>query len=251
MNKRRAQEFRKLRAEELRRLSQVLLEEQVIRDPGPLLEAAAMCIKPEVENRQEYWEYSFYALQFYDIEDETLRHARPVGAKEVSLELSVTLRGPCLEEEDTDDPFNRLGVDIIAQGRGTGNTSLMCAWHLDKHLRDPGDNEPSFAHPDYHFQHGGRNVWDLNDYGSQLLLEPPRLAHPPLDGILAVDFVISNYFGNKWSELRTLNSTYRELVQSAQRRCWMPYAFATATICRSISVNGPWDAQLIWPQLIP
>ena len=250
MNKRRAQEFRKLRAEELRRFAQILLEEEAVRDAGPLLSAAAMCARQVIIDRHEYWGYSFHGLEFYDVDMESLRHARPEGADELKLELSIALKGPCLDDNSPDDPFTILNVDFVTVGRGTDGRELRCAWHLDKHIKAVGDNPSTLVHPDYHFQHGGKNVWSLNDYGSSLILETPRLPHPPLDAILAVDFILSNYYGKRWESMHIDNSDYQDLVKAAQERCWMPYAFSTATICKTIVATSPWKPKLIWPQLV-
>jgi hypothetical protein len=250
VNKRRAQEYRKLRAEELRRLAQILYEEGLVRDVGPLQSAAGMCAVSCVRDKVEYWEYDLIDLRFYDTDEDSLRHVRPEGVVEIWLELAVTLRGFCLEENSLEDPFKHLNVDILTKGKESSGKELTCSWHLDKHKRDKGDKPSALAHPEYHFQHGGRKVWALNDYGLNLLLETPRLPHPPMDAILAVDFVLSNYVGKKWAILHSENSAYRDLVKSAQDRCWTPYALSTATICKLITEHSPWNAKLLWPQLI-
>lgn len=250
MNKRRAQEYRKLRAEELRRLAQILNDEGLVRDVSPLQSAAGMCAIPCVRDRVEYWEYDLIDLRFYDTDEDSLRHVRPESVKEIWIELAVTLRGLCLEDGSLEDPFSHLGVDILIKGiDGTGR-ELTCAWHLDKHIREQGDNPAALAHPEYHFQHGGRKVWSLTDYGLNLILETPRLAHPPMDAILAVDFVLSNYVGKKWMVLHSDNSAYRELIKASHERCWSPYALSTATISRLVTEYTPWSAKLNWPQII-
>lgn len=272
-----AKEFRKERANELRRLADVLIEEALIRDHSPILGAAAqansrrLIEKEDKEKegkskerkgrggkekeakleREESWGYSFQGLEFHVIDEDSSRHARPDGAEVVSIELSISLEGPCLDDDDFSNPFSALGVDIVAIGLSSdGNEDLKCAWHLDKHIHEKGDAPTTLAHPMYHFQHGGNNVAQLKSYGKHLILEPPRIAHPPLDAILAVDFILSNYCGTRWNDLRLENAMYRDLVASAQERYWTPYAFSTATICNSLVVNSPWKVLEIWPQML-
>lgn len=272
-----AKEFRKERANELRRLAGVLLEEEVIRDHAPILGAAAdansrrLIEKEDKEKedrrkerkgkggkekeaepeREEYWGYTFQGLEFHVIDKDSSRHARPDGAEILSIELSISLEGPCLDDDDFRNPFSTLGVDIVAFGMSSdGSENLKCAWHLDKHIHKKGDAPSSLAHPMYHFQYGGNNVSQLKSYGEHLILDPPRIAHPPLDTILAVDFILSNYCGTKWNDLRLKNTTYRDLVAFAQERYWTPYALSTATICNSLIVNSPWKVQEIWPQML-
>jgi hypothetical protein len=68
-------------------------------------------------------------------------------------------------------------------------------------------------------------------------------------------FVLSNYFGSKWMELRE-ESEYQKVVRSAQERCWSAYAFSTAMEWKS-PVNWQefgfipnWKANIIWSQII-
>jgi hypothetical protein len=251
VNQNRAREFREARADELWRLSQILLEEGLIRDQEPITSAASQANRPELIDGVECWGYSFSRLEFLNIDIESNRHARPEGAVVMSIELSVAVFGPCLDDNDLSNPFTTLGVNIVVVGLSAdGTKDLKCAWHFDRHIQKEGDPDPVLAHPIYHFQHGGDNVSQLNDYGKHLILDPPRIAHPPLDAVLAVDFVLSNYCGTKWSEMRIVNHAYKDLVAHAQERFWSPYALATAAICKTHAIISPWKVQNIWPQIL-
>jgi hypothetical protein len=125
--------------------------------------------------------------------------------------------------------------------------------YKDRILKRAKDNEPSEIHPRYHFQFGGEEILDridnLNiDFGSSLFMEPPRFPHPPLDIILGIDFVLSNFYGRKWKELNQ-DTTYRNIVKEAQDRFWKPYAMAIASKW-SNTINSDWQSRDIWPQLI-
>ncbi len=81
-----------------------------------------------------------------------------------------------------------------------------------------------------------KKVWESESaaagfsYGSLLLLESPRLDHKPLDGILAVNFVLANFLGLAWQGL--LNSEdgrYAELVREAEKRCHLAYCKVALT----------------------
>ncbi len=56
-----------------------------------------------------------------------------------------------------------------------------------------------------------------------LLLEAPRPALAPLDGILAIDFVLSHYHGTIWEDLRLMDPRYARLRAPSMRRYWGPY----------------------------
>jgi hypothetical protein len=81
------------------------------------------------------------------------------------------------------------------------------------------------------------------------LLGPPRLPYPPLDAILAIDFVLANFRGSVWRDLRSV-AEYRRLVLEAQHRLWRPYMemLGGAFVGEGPTPNDPvFD---IWPNLL-
>jgi hypothetical protein len=223
-----ARHFRSQRAEELRHLARILQEADLVRDASPLLSAAAQC----GDQGRLSWGYEFAGLEF-TLAGAGLRHTKPDGATLDLVELGVLLNGPCLDEDALDDPFTQLNVNIVVTGWDANANSLMTAWHLDKHE----GSESKLHHPDYHFHYGGEKVWASAtavagfSYGSLLLLESPRLDHKPLDGILAVDFVLANFLGSAWRELKE-DGRYIDLVREAEKRCHLAYCQAALTRVR-------------------
>ena len=169
------------------------------------------------------WGYEFAGLEF-TLDASELRHSKPDGAELDTVELSVLLGGRCLDKGSYDDPFTSLNINIVIYGLSKDAELLTDAWHLDRHQ---GGDSP-FEHPEYHFHQGGKKIWEVQtfDYGSYLLLESPRLDHKPLDGILAVNFVLANFAGRAWQALKTDNPSYADLVREAEKRCHLAYAQA-------------------------
>ena len=223
MNQRKAKAFRRKRAKELLRLADILEARSLARDAGPLRSAAGQC-GDSVPHGKLSWGYKFSGLEF-NLDFDELRHSKPEGAELDTVELSVSLSGMCLDESLSDDPFTHLSVNVVLHGLSQNAEPLMDAWHLDKHL----GGKSSFEHPDYHFHHGGRKIWESQnfDYGSHLLLESPRLDHKPLDGVLAVNFVLANFAGAAWQTLKAEEIRYMELVHDAEKRCHLAYAHAS------------------------
>ena len=227
MNAKKAKKFRRQRADELRQLARILQEAGVIRDDGPLRSAANLCGK---DHKGLAWGYGFAGLSF-ELTKSELRHTRPKFAKLDSVELGVSLSGSCLDEGVEDDPFTMLNINIVIRGLDANSNELAIAWHLDKH--DGGDSK--FYHPNYHFHCGGEKIWECEisikdfSYGSLLLLESPRLDHKPLDGILAVDFVLAIFTGSVWHKLKTEDDRYTDLVREAEKRCHYAYCNAALT----------------------
>lgn len=229
MTSRQAKEFRKERTKELRLLATVLQEAELVRDAGPLLSAAGQCGDGDGPS----WGYEFAGLEF-DLTYNVLRHTRPENAELNSVELDVSLSGPCLGADAEDDPFEKLTVNIVVRGLDADAEPLMTAWHLDKHE----GSKSEFQHPNYHFHYGGKKVWESENivqsfsYGSLLLLESPRLDHKPLDGILAVDFVLANFLGSVWYKSKG-DDRYTDLVREAEKRCHLAYCQTAPTRLQS------------------
>lgn len=207
-------------------MARILQEADLLRDASPLLRAA--------EQHRDYsglsWGYEFAGLEF-SLAGNRMRYTRPDGAELDSIELAVSLSGLCIDESAEDDPFEKLNVNIVVTGLDANANQLVTAWHLDKH--EGGKSE--FHHPNYHFHYGGKKIWGSEatqdfGYGSLLLLESPRLDHKPLDGILAVDFVLANFLGSAWRKLNTEDDRYADLVRGAEKRCH--FAYASAALAR-------------------
>ena len=223
-----------------------LLREGVCQDVGPLYAAASECRL----NGDDTWGYSLDGLTF------RIGKQKGVVPREVisaSLQLWLSLQAYAQNEEDVDDPLSHLAVDVEVRGSTTNDEpgKYLCCWHIDRDLGD-GSEQQEYMHPVYHLQQGGHRISAAEGrgaaFGDSLFLDAPRIAHPPLDAILAVDFVLTNYFPQSLLEFRSVGF-YRNLVASAQRRLWRPYALAVASYW-SEQVKGPWQDMRLWPQFL-
>jgi hypothetical protein len=249
--------IRRDRAAELELLGRILAEFGIC-DLSPLYRAAAQCRAGVNADR---WGYSVANLILRL--PHGLRGIRPKLATDIHHILDVVVEGTCEAEDYAGDPFCALAVDIVARG-ALGKQSLVCSWHLDRHLltvapeegeaKGTGEHptESSETHPLYHFQFGGRAMTGMIDTGSAslgdvLLLEPPRLVHPPLDAVLAVDFILGNFYPADRQRLWT-DGRYVGLVNAAQLRCWKPYANLCARSWEPEPATG-WKPRDLWPHL--
>jgi hypothetical protein len=234
----------------LRKLIAVLRKIDPVFDSAAIEYLAGECSK--IPAKSTDWAFNLKKLSFPIItfKEAGLDHVRPrhVSSKKYRAILSVEASGKLLLAEH-EDSMQHLAVNIvITEWSGIEAGPIFCAWHLDSHPPPPKRNEAtegpkekknikkdddnskkekesSFAHPRYHWQYGGKKVWEAgedNFFGSHLLLESPRLPHPPLDVILAIDFVFANYYGKQWRKLRA-ETEYQRIIQDAQQRYWLPY----------------------------
>jgi hypothetical protein len=258
VNQSKANQFCRERANELLKMASALEDKQIVQDTSDLRSASNLCARMFKENGVYKWQYNIDSLIFNLL---PFSHTKPTIAQKLplKLDLSVKLKAKCFDEDDIEDPFEELttNIYIVAEGLDSARDpekKWICCWHLDKHQvsenseESEEDDESDFAHPAYHFQHGGNKLKANNDFnfGQNLILDPPRIAHPPLDGILAIDFIVSNFLGPKWKKLQDSPEYYRP-VASSQKLFWKPYLERVKAFWpRPNSEN----ARLIWPQLL-
>ena len=202
------------------------------------------------------WGYSLNRILVRASRDK-MRHVNPDGASDITIEYSVSVVGNAQNFEKLCDPLESLSFNIVINAKNSKNqdTKYRCCWHLDRNIE--GDESPQDAHPHYHFHFGGNNM-NFNDgtrnYGSTLFLDSPRIAHMPLDAILATDFVLSNFVSNQWKDLthkKTGNPQYQNIIKFAQQQIWKPYAIAASKNFAPFNVSeSTWSTEEVWPQLI-
>lgn len=257
-------------ANALRKISSIIGKFENNFDKGQIETIAQYC--HGLDNSQDQW--SYYLKDFYfpkkTFKDAKLDKVHPNKAKEFRVILSVKLSGKFTGKiSNEEDPLIDLSVNVVVTDfSGEFPDNIFCAWHMDSHPpegvdEDEKDDEgnrkhkPSpFAHPRYHWQYGGKKIWDAQDaktdkeefYGSHLLLESPRLAHPPLDAILAIDFILANYYSTTWRAAR-LDTEYIRVVKEAQKNYWYSYFKSIANNINTI--NSDEYSVKIMPHFFP
>lgn len=174
-----------------------------------------------------------FTLNFWQITppDNTL----PVLNKmDISLEMKVKEN---LENED--EPIvGDYAMQLYISGMKDGQ-KYMCSWHLD--LETSTDHR--YIHPRFHLTYGGKRMSALfNDgsssFGQLLLLATPRIPCMPMDGILAIDFILNHFYKSDDIGEILSNSQYRKAVKSSQRRLWKPYYESLHRFFTSNEKNG-------------
>ncbi len=117
-----------------------------------------------------------------------------------SLGLIVDIEGKCYLKEQDDEK------------------DLMFSFHIDYE----GNSKSEFYHPISHLQIGGNAIKDV-DTGSLLKIEQPRFSHYPIDIILAIDFIIHNFYTTEQHIQFTSLPAYRNLVKESATKYIKPY----------------------------
>lgn len=236
---------RELRAAELYDLAALLESYGLTPDAGPVRDAAGRCPGELRQVRGDtpdagrlVWGYQIDGLRLH-LEEQ--RHCRPRAAEVAALEgrLSVTVEEfvpDCADQvERVYDNVRRLDASFTLDAEllvDCDRHPLRSAWHVDTHLfvGEASDG----IHPRFHFQLGGKDFAHLDEVIRGVLLpEAPRLACAPLDGVLAIDFVLSHYAGRTWGELSASEPQYGRLRRPAMARYWQPYYRLLADACAS------------------
>jgi len=157
------------------------------------------------------------------------------------------------------DPFNIFGLNILIHGKNKNNqnSKIRYAIHFDRHNKEEEKKAiekdkgkpPIQPHPAYHFQFGGNKLTKEEiDYGQALFLDSPRIMHHPMEFILAIDFILSNFFPRIWQKIKS-NRQYKKIIQKYQKQFIKPYF---QSIAHSFNSDLPqnWNAQEIYPQLV-
>lgn len=148
-------------------------------------------------------------------------------------------------------------VELIAHAGGEVKWEQY--WHFDRHITAQAaiqDSEPLEVHPLFHFHFGGDRLADKrltnpSAWGNLLELRSPRIAHPPLDLVLLIDFVLANFSGRSWQNLVANEKEYSPIVEAAQRRFWCPYKCASGSYFgASRHEQGTHVARELWPSLV-
>ncbi len=197
--------FRKKRAGDLRIVADVL--DSVFGskrgvpniDTGPLRTAATNLEGGLYNDVEMKWENWGYTIENFKMPVETIKHIRPKGIKKVELTLNMSLEADFNNWGTLNDPLISLNFNVVMKGL-TDKISYFC-FHIDKHDMAKFSTEP---HPIYHIQYSPKpkNIVDEEfEYGNVLHLDTPRLMHQPLDLILGIGFLISNFAPSKWDKL--------------------------------------------------
>ncbi|MEQ9196774.1 MAG: hypothetical protein RIE84_08480 [Parvibaculum sp.] len=216
-----AKEHRSLLANELLKMEQLLSQHcSICRNPG-VIRSAVNSLLADAKQNTSTWEYKVSGLLFEVPKPKNTLPSFIPNQLDISLDVNAAGEFDC----QFHDPFTSLAVNIRVAAKAN-NREHIEAWHLDRH--EDGGNPPECAHPLYHIQRGGRVMKHIqNDVGLTMIVDPPRLAHPPIEVILGIDYVLSQYAGKFWQALRT-KPEYLRLVGDLQKRLWQGYTATCA-----------------------
>ena len=152
------------------------------------------------------------------------------GIKSSKLDVFLSLKYEfCFDKPSLEDTMKNYDLDLQISATQKNHTSKhFFEWHQDvQPQKRSGTKKYQFIHPYYHFHAGGAFLQKKGP-GSLLQLSSPRLPHPPMDLILAINFVICNFYSTHesrfQSEMKILDDEeYIDLVKRAAERVYIPF----------------------------
>jgi hypothetical protein len=234
-------------ASNLDQLAQFLIKKTTVLDVAPLHKAAFNCRA----NNSEIgvWKYSVENLIFRKLGDIKV-FQREFDVKNATIVFSMAIEGKC-EPSENEDPLLSLGMSIFLSGdyiSGDDVKTAYSSWHLDRHN---SEKEAAFFHPSYHFSFGGMHLEEQLDAENApvLLADTPRIAHFPMDAILGVDFILTNFWQSSLLGYRA-EGVYVNLVGESQKSLWKPYVDTLYGFWQENPHKLPWSPYEIIPQLM-
>lgn len=215
-------------------LAGLLKQYGLCKDTTPLVTAGQSCISKSNGKR---WLYNLDKIVF---QADYASGCIPDKTENIQVSLSLSICGVLPDDEVLSNPLERLEFNFEIEGlyenEKTQNIDeLFGAWHLDKHITEPGSGTSKFSHPLYHLAFGGyRMEAKAGEFGIALIMPAPRLLYPPMDAALGIDFLLQNYVEQKNITKLICDPEYIRIMRASQKRLWRPF------FC---SIYSHWNAQ--------
>ncbi len=163
---------------------------------------------PKIENGV------YYIDKFEIIVDEAPNETRPSVSP---LTISFTIHFQYDSKKNFLD-VQEFNFEVWGLPRAESNL-VKSSWHFDY---EPKVQKTKYIHPLYHLTYGGALMDDL-DIGNVLLLPTPRISYLPMDFVLGIDFIWSNFIKKDQYKDVVSEPEYSAAVKNSQNRLWQPY----------------------------
>ncbi|KAA6344024.1 hypothetical protein EZS27_008323 [termite gut metagenome] len=213
---------------DLQQLASILQKEKICFDTTPLKNVIG-----DLKKNQ-----GTYNLQKLKLKIDAVPNNTRPSVTSLEILLNVQIAESVSNENNICNPISTYNFSIEIVGKNEGKT-VHSSWHLD--YDNAVDSE--CMHPSFHLTYGGKTM-KSTELGNVLLLPAPRISYPPMDAILGVDFVLSNFVKKDTYNKIKADSQYKAAVRRSQQRLWRPYMLSVAnhwckfTNCQHFSINN-------------
>lgn len=186
-----------------------------------------------------------YEIEDFDLNIPDTRHIAPDGVGNLKLSLALKMIANCCDWDNMNDPLRELSFRVTI--KGLADKDYYSGFHIDRHdFQQQGE-----IHPVYHFQHMVKPL-EVNEfsYGNVLSIDTPRIMHYPLEFVLGIGYLTSNFFPDAY-EILLNDGHFVNLYREYQSRLWKPYAHTLAHFWKPYSENDiTWNVLEVCPFLV-
>ncbi len=169
----------------------------------------------------ESWGYTISDIKF-KADQSTLKHISPSGFTNVEVIIELDVESKISEWDNLNDPFSSLNFRSIIRGTNSKTNKVhYLGFHIDRH----NGSKTNEIHPLYHLQYVQNSKIKPKeefDHGETLQLDVPRMMHLPMELILGVSTILSNFSPTTYSKL-VENRQFVNLCKDYQQKIWRPY----------------------------
>lgn len=153
-------------------------------------------------------------------------NTKPTGLKDLEVLFNITFQyneqGKNPKEKFGDD-HRKFRFELVFKNVADKDTYIS-SWHLDY---EPDEPERS-VHPIFHLNFGGNKMKEIKEnvsakYGNLLLMSAPRWNYYPMDAVLGIDLIFSNFLERK-EYVKLCTGKYKQAVENSKIRLWLPYS---------------------------
>ncbi|WP_286736647.1 MULTISPECIES: hypothetical protein [Sphingobacterium] len=233
--------FRRARATDLRILRQTLDNKLGDCDTTPLETVISQLNNsdfiPTLKNGDRDQNIWGYDIDGFRMPLDTLNHVKPQDITKGEVILNMKLRAKIQDWNTFHDPFTELAYNVMI--KGVGQKTYHFGFHIDKHTGNVNTKEP---HPVYHLQYNfNPTKSSAPNLGDLFYIDTPRIMHKPVDFILGIGFLTSNFYPIAFESLKD-EREFVKLQQSYQEAIWKPYFHTLANQWRPFEGgNIIWD----------
>lgn len=241
---------------DLANIALLLNDSSICPNTGPIDAAIYDC---QSRSTEMYYCYSLNSLDFNPNCIYPPGGTLPLRLDNIFIRLSIEVRGRYMSGQLI-DPLEQIEegevkrppcCDLELYATNECNGELYSAWHFDKDFEGATNiSGQTYLHPKYHWTFGG-NRMEYTDLGGIFIFPAPRIAHPPFDAILAIDYIIKHFIPNEIHIELTSSSEYINIVARSQRRIWRPFILTLASFWTDIdNLSGDFTPTMILPELV-
>lgn len=241
--------FRVNLANQYKELSDILAKLTI--DPSPIT-TAVTSLKNDNDlplSTPTSWGYKVKNLVFRQEPISGIQYPKEGNIKSIKVVLDIDVKAEFRENKLDFNPFQLLEFNLTIEGLTKRDVKHILCFHLD---RQPENSQSDEVHPAYHIHVGGHRLKSVSgeNFGSSLFMGSPRLKHYPMDLILGIDFVTSNFCPGINKKLRS-EQRFIKLLRHSQELILKPYYCSLSRhFGFETNVVGSWNAKDIFPQLI-